>query len=1052
MFPRYSMIMLPRAICLATVLLLLIAAQASAQDDSAGDISVLVFENGRPVPGLRVEIGEQFGLTNADGAWRGQVEPGRTRLAVYEHALALAALPLEVRQGEVARYIITLAGPDRQARVSIESSHEGDRQPAPRGAPEAPAGEQGSGLLTGRVVSTEDGSPVTGARVFVSGTPVEARTDEDGQFRIEVPTGEYAVSVLHSEFATRTVDGVRIQRESETQRDFELPPSGLELAEYVVVEPHIQGSVTSVIAEQRDTSGVSNIIGTEQFSRSGDGDAGSALARVTGLTLVGGEFIFIRGLGERYSSTLLNGANVPSPDPTRKVVPLDLFPTGVIESIRVQKSYSPDLPGDFGGGVVEIRTRGIPEADFLEMSVSVGGRQGTTFTDGLTYEGGDRDFLGMDDGTRELPSAIADAVEDGGTLTAAGPFNPDGISQEELEMLGESFPAIYQAEREEVGPDLGLSVEGGKLFEFSDDWTAGITTAVMWSDSWQTRSEERRSFIPLGDGSLRSNDEYKVERSTRDIELSGFLTAGLQYRENHRIDLTSMLLRQTQDETFIQQGYNLDEDGIVRFTELEWEERELLSHQLRGEHTFESLGKTKLEWDYADSRARRDVPDQRRYRYDPDNESDFIFSRRSDNLVRRFSKLEDDATDYGIDLKVPFGFDWMTGNISFGARRLDKSRDSSIRRFQFDGTNRLPFDLRRDENPETFLNPEFIGPGGLVLKETTRETDNYTALLEVDARYANLDMTFFERLRLTGGVRVEDWEQNVTTFQLLNPGATPVVAELSDEDRLPAYSATWYMTENQQLRASYAETIVRPDFKELSPAPFTDPVLNREVIGNAELVPSRIEHMDLRWEYYPEPSELISLGLFYKSIANPIEVTVEAGVEQRLTYANADEAENYGVELEWRKSLGFFGNFLGNEAVWDRLYLAGNYSRVESEIFIEDLGILTNESRPLQGQSPYVANVQIGYDDEERDFSATLLLNTVGERIVEVGVLGAPDKIEQPAPDLDLVFQWRWFDLFDFKAEFGNLLDSEFEIRQGEEVTQRYKRGREFSLGVSWEY
>jgi len=310
----------------------------------------------------------------------------------------------------------------------------------------------------------------------------------------------------------------------------------------------------------------------------------------------------------------------------------------------------------------------------------------------------------------------------------------------------------------------------------------------------------------------------------------------------------------------------------------------------------------------------------------------------------------------------------------------------------------------------------------------------------------------FERLRLTGGVRVEDWEQNVTTFELLNPGSTPVVAELADEDRLPAFSATWYMTENQQIRASYAETIVRPDFKELSPAPFTDPVLKREVVGNADLVPSDIEHMDLRWEYYPEPSELISLGLFYKSIINPIEVTVEAGVEQRLTYANADEAENYGAELEWRKSLGFLGNFFGAEHVWDRVYLAGNYSWIESEIFIEDLGILTNESRPLQGQSPYVANFQIGYDDQERNFSATLLLNTVGERIVEVGVLGAPDKKEQPAPDLDLVFQWRWFDLFDFKAEFGNLLDSEFEVRQGEKITQRYQRGREFSLGVSWAY
>lgn len=1021
------------------------------QAESPADISVFVFERGEPVAGLTVEFGDTRGVTDADGAWRASPEPGSGRLEVRDHGTPLVALPTTLRSGEVAQFIITLVGDERRALVSIESSHEDASDPL-RTRPEPADDTEGSGVLAGRVVSTEDGTAIENARVFVSGTPVEARTDGEGRFRIEVPRGEYSVSVLHSEFATRTVEGVTIERDAETRRDFELPPAGLELAEYVVVEPYIEGSVSSVIAEQREGAGVANIIGTEQFSRSGDGDAGSALSRVTGLTLVGGEFIFVRGLGERYSSTLLNGSNVPSPDPTRKVVPMDLFPTGVIESIRVQKSYSPDLPGDFGGGVVEIRTRGIPERDFLDLSASIGGRQGTTFDNGLTYEGGDRDFLGMDDGTRELPRAVAEALEDGGSLAAEGPFNPDGLSAEELEAIGESFPVIYEVDRERFGPDLGVSVEGGKLFDFGNDWTAGFTAAGMWSDGYETRTEERRSFIPLGDGSLRSNDDYEIERSTRNIELSGYLAAGLEYGENHRLDLTSMILRQTEDETFVQEGFNLDEDGIVRFTELEWEERELLSHQVRGEHTLGFLGDMQLEWDYNDSRARRDVPDQRRYRYDPDNESDFIFSRRSDNIVRRFSNLVDEGNDYGFDLGVPFGAGWFSAELAVGARRLDKSRDSSIRRFQFDGVNRLPFDLRRDENPEAFFNPEFIGPGGVVIKDATRATDNYTASLDVEARYANLDMTFLERLRLAAGVRLEDWEQNVTTFELLNPDATPVVADLSADDRLPAFSATWYLTDNQQVRASYAETIVRPDFKELSPSPFTDPVLNREVIGNAELMPSEIQHADLQWEYYPEPSELVSLGVFYKSIADPIEVTVQSGVEQRLSYANADEAENYGVELEWRKSLGFLGDFAGREALWDRFYLAGNYSWIESEIFIDDLGILTNETRPLQGQSPFVANLQIGYDDEQRDLSATLLFNMVGERIVEVGVLGAPDKKEQPRPDLDLVLQWRMFDLLDFKAEFGNLLDSEFEVRQGDEVTQRYSRGREFSLGIGVDF
>jgi len=1031
------------------LLLVLCLIDSLVAEEPPADLRVLVFEQGRPAPGVRVEVGGLTGLTDADGVWQARVEPGRSRLAIYRHALALAFLPVNLQAGETAQYIFTLAGDGRSASVSVESSH-GDGPAAMPQPAELPANESDRGVLAGRIVSSEDGSPVAGARIYLSGTPVEARSDGDGRFSIEVPSGTYAVSVLHSAHATRTVEDVVIGSDSETRRDFELPPAGLELAEYVVIEPYISGSISSVISEQRETASVANVIGSEQFSRSGDGDAGSALARVTGLTLVGGEFIYVRGLGERYSSTMLNGANVPSPDPTRKVVPLNLFPTGVIDSIRVQKGYSPDMPGDFGGGAVEIRTRGIPEEDFLSIGVSIGARQGTTFDEGLSYRGGGTDWLGRDDGTRGLPDEIAEVIADGQQLRPANPFFPEGLSPEELELLGESFPVIYDVQRQRAGPDLGLSLEGGKLFRFSDEWSAGFTSAVMWSDAYDTRSEERRSFTPLGDGSLKPNDDYTIERSTRDIELSGFLTAGVGFREEHSLELTSMILRQTEDETSIQEGFNLDEDGIIRITELEWEERELVSHQLRGRHRFPILNDLQLEWDYARSRARRDVPDQRRYRYDPDNVADFIFSRRADNNVRRFSWLTDRATDQGLDLSIPFGRDRFRGALSTGLRMLEKDRDSSIRRFQFGGVNTLTPEQRRADSLEDIFNADLIGPGGIVLSESTRATDNYTASLDVDAWYLNLDATLFDRLRLNTGFRREDWRQNVTTFELFNPAAPPIVSELDSRDRMPAHSLTWYLSDRQQLRSAYAETIVRPDFKELSPAPFTDPVLNREVIGNSALIPSDVQHYDLRWELYPDQGELVSIGGFYKRIRNPIEMTVEAGVEQRLSFANAAEADNYGIELEWRKGLGFMSRIVGNRSTWDRLEFSGNLALIESEITIDELGILTSSSRPLQGQSPYVANLQLTYDDDGRDWSATLLLNAVGERIAEVGVLGAPDKKEQPSPDLDLVLQWRWLDLFDVKARFGNLLDSSFEVTQGDEIVQRYQRGRTFSLGLSW--
>ena len=270
------------------------AQDGSAQESPRGSITepaqleVVVFEGGRPVDDLIVRFDDATGRTE-NGIWRQTLAPAADRLTVFDNAQALTALPMTLRPGEIVQVIVTLTGPERRARVGIESSYgESQADMGVAGATAETDAEEGSGVLTGRVVSTEDGAPIAEARVFISGTPVELRTDEDGRFEAEVPVGEYAVSVLHAEFATRTVDGVGIAADETTERNFELPPAGLELAEFVVIEPFIEGSLSSVIDEQRQTASVANVLGAEQISRAGDSDAGSALARVTGLTLVDG--------------------------------------------------------------------------------------------------------------------------------------------------------------------------------------------------------------------------------------------------------------------------------------------------------------------------------------------------------------------------------------------------------------------------------------------------------------------------------------------------------------------------------------------------------------------------------------------------------------------------------------------------------------------------------------------------------------------------------------------------------------------------------------------
>ena len=1005
---------------------------------------------------MRVEIGEQSGLTNADGTWRASVAPGDKRLAVYQHALALAFLPVRVHPGEVAQYIITLTGEDRRAMVSIESSHADGREPRPQAGQEVTAAE-GLGALVGRVVSTEDGAAIAGARIFVSGTPVEARTDEEGRFNVEVPVGEYAVSVLHSEFATRTVDGVRIERDGETQRNFELPPAGLELAEYVVVEPYIEGSLTAVVASRRESASVTDVLSAEQISRAGDSDAAGALKRVTGLTLVDGQYIYVRGLGERYSSVLLNGASIPSPDPTRRVVPLDLFPTDIIRDVIVQKTATASMPGQFGGGTVQLRTLGFPESFVGKLSVSGGYNSEATGAEGLTYDGGGRDWTGRDDGTRALPTELAEATADGQFLNPRSLSNPDGITQEEFEVLGEALAesSAYDVQRRSVRPDFGLSGALGNSYEVNEWLQLGALGAFRYSNSWDYREEERAVFR-ASDAGLELRDSDTVERTLHNIDFSAFTNLSAKLGSHSEIGLTGMLLRQTEDEVSISEG--LEDTQLRRRFRLQWEENELQSLQALGEHTLFGIEGLELDWQLTDATASREEPNTRLYRRDDDDsDGEFIYSTRADSNSQTFGELVDNVDEYGVDLQLPIRFIPFETTLTSGITGLERDRDAEIRTFSFSG--RVGSDLAGEEQSD-ILSPDNIGPGGIQLRETTQRTDNYTALQTLDSRYVALDIQPVDWLRLNAGLRWEDNFQEVTTADLSNPQAPPVVADIDENDRLKSAALTWQYSDSAQIRAGYAETLSRPDFRELSPAPFLDPVLDLVTVGNPDLRVTRIKNYDLRWEYYFNQTDSLSIAAFSKDFVDPIEKTFSSGGSAKfINLRNALSATVEGWEVDLYRNLELVGEqawldrvrmgWLRNLLSWENYYIAANYSDIESTVELDPaVTAQTNVSRPLQGQSPYVLNFQIGYSTGTGDWEWTLLFNQFGERIVQAGVSRQPDIYEEPFAQLDFVYKQRFMEHWAFKAKLSNLLDPDVEFTQGEEVVRRYTKGRGVSVGL----
>jgi outer membrane receptor protein involved in Fe transport len=891
----------------------------------------------------------------------------------------------------------------------------------------------------------------------------EIRSDEKGRFRSEVPAGEHSISVLHKGFGTLTRDGVAVPSEETVALELELAPAGTELPEFVVIAPHLSGSVASVMAERRESYGVTDVLSAEQITRAGDSDAAGALKRITGLTLVDGQYIYVRGLGERYSSVVLNDAQIPSPDPTRRVVPLDLFPTDVIEAVVVQKTASADLPGEFGGGTVQLRTVSFPTELTAKLSVSLGYRSDTTGEEGLDYEGSDTDFLGYDDGARDLPESLAEAIAGGAFLRPRSFTNPDGFTPEEIEVFGEDLAAksAYDVLTKTIPPDVRLAGSFGNSFEFGDGNRWGFLTAFQYDNSWAMLNENRREYSAVSGGSgLQLADELDVDRTLNFIDASAFANLGLEFGENHKVGVNAMLLRQTEDETKISEG--VEDSQVLRRFEFQWIENQLLSYQAVGSHTFPFEDWT-LDWQYTDATATREEPNTRRYRRDDDDEDGvYEVSTRADSNEQTWSDLEDNLSHWSVDSTLPLEFGRHALAVRGGLGDLERDREASIRTFSFQG--RIPNELLMLSNSELFTDG-YIDPRILQLKETTRATDTYTATQTLDSRFLNLDLSLLnEEFRISAGMREEDNQQQVVTADLSNPEAPPVIGEIDQVDRLPSAAVTWAYSPNAQVRAAYAESVNRPDLREMSPAPYLDPLLDLVTVGNPDLETAELKNYDLRWEYYFSPSESFSIAGFYKEFAKPIEKTFSSGGSARIVnLQNALAAELSGVELDYSQSLGwledydwlnwladFEWRFIG-PFDWEHYVIGFNYAWIESTVEIDaSLTTQTNPDRPLQGQSPWVVNFQFGYHNPDSATEWTLLYNEFGERISQAGVLGQPDIYEQPFPQLDFVYKRRFADHWRFTLKLQNLLDPDVEFTQGEETTRIFQRGRKVSLELQW--
>lgn len=1016
-----------------TLWLSLLVGTAGAQE-GRGVLAGFAFESGsgNPISGARVKVGADEDFSDENGAFTLTLAQGTYTVQLRAQGYRPGELlDVAVGVGEVTEVLVTFSQ-DAPPTALVQAPNLEEM------VVEQPDGEPGT--ITAQVLDVRK-KPVAGARVYVRGQSETATTDAEGRFTLTVPGGVHDLSILRNGYSTASIEDVEVPEGGNAELAVTLEPARLTLDSFQITAPFLEGSVQSLLDERKSASSVADVLGAEEMSRSGDGDAAAALRRVVGLTVVGGKYVFVRGMGDRYSSSLFNNSMMPSPEPELRVVPLDLFPSSILESVVIQKSWSPDMPGEFGGGVVQLRTIRPPKELVAEVSVSGTYVMGTTFTPGYTYQGGPLDWLGIAGTSRDLPDAV-DAASSDQRIAQADAYNPDvGFSGDELEAFGESMNLEYRLQKRWIPPNFGVSASLGNGVDIGQS-RVGVVAAITYGNSHQRLSFDRNYFeSPDEEGTLQLQNSYHFDQATNEITLGGFLTAGVDFTEDQSVRYVGMLNRSSDDEAREYEGFNGDVGDSIRLSRLRWVERQILYHQLIGVHDW---GRVRVDWRGVTSAAGRKEPDNREYRYDnEDNSPVWRLSDRPEGNGRFFSQNTERFQEAGADLTLRLGKepDDTTGRIKIGGVYAQRTRDVATRRYKF--FHRGPSarnNLILSQPIEQLLVPENIGREGFVFSEFTRPTDNYTASQLIRAAYGMIELPITPWLRVMGGARYELNDQQVETFALFTAETEPIVAALSNRDLLPAASITLApVGTNLQFRAGIARTVSRPELRELSPATFNDVTGGRETVGNADLRRATLDHLDLRAEWFPQAGEVFSISGFAKQVTDPVETVIINTAQQSRTWGNVSQATNLGLELEFRKLLPL------------HLYTAGNLALIRSRVDLSDTaGAQTSKVRPLQGQSPYVLNLQLGWDHPDRGDQFTILYNVIGRRITEVGSSGSPDAYEEPVHLVDFVAKKSLGESWTLSFKAGNILNATARSVQGDDLVDEIRRGTRLGLGLKW--
>lgn len=917
--------------------------------------------------------------------------------------------------------------------------------------PAAPAATA-QGTISGAVLDVVSGDPVIDAGVELVGRKKTTRTDIDGKFGFKVPPGEYEVRVFAPGYQSARITKITVKPNQTTLADTTLAPEGQAGVEVVEVVARADKAVeaTQILTRQKADS-VQETISAEQIKKSPDSDAAEVVSRVPAVT-VKDNYVFVRGLGERYSSALLNGSRLSSTDPNKRVVPLNLFPADFLASLSIIKSYTPDLPGDFSGGLVDINLVTFPTEFQASIGMSLAANSSATFQDFNSYkgQGGAGQPFGINT-AKGLPGIFGDK-----------PFFGN-IPQDQQYALAKTLPNVWTKDSSTAPPNGAIN------FSIGNSWGPfGVNFATIWKNDFEVQDPLITKIITCSSGcnvgdpnpTTEVSENFKYNLANHYTTLGGVLTSGYEIDATNRITFRSLYNLRSLNQVYFGSGETVN-DNQVDTTRLQFTQQQLAFGQLAGQHVLPGI---EIDWRSAFTYTVQDIPDARTVSYET-TQTPAVFLTQPPSGTRVYFDINETMTDSAVDFTVPFpmalpatdAWDGLTGKFKFGPAFTFRDRNSNLRNFSY-----RPRGQDLTQPPDELLNPDNILDNQLTFQENTSRRDSFHATEEIAGIYGMFDVPLWKDLvRLVAGVRTEYSYIDLQTYSQDKEPANATfntTTIINNTNPIPGVNLVVTPRSDMNVRAGYSMTVSRPEFRELSPIQFPEPQGLRTTVGNNLLVEAQVTNFDLRWEWFFSQLELVSASFFYKSLDKPIEtILIPVGSSVANSFANAENGNVWGFELEGRKNFGFLHEELAPVTfLLNAAWIQSSVTLPQDPVLPPDTPSvpLTTPTHELQGQSPYVLNAALEYSTPEFG-TARLLYVTSGERIVALGYYPLANIVEKPRNQLDLVW-FKRLNVFDqpvtAKLSLENLWNDRYLYKQGDIVEGRYRTGVKVGLSFSYDF